>query len=409
MRFVFVTDELPRAGAAGHLAMNHAIISWLLAGGHEVVVLLLSGRLRWPVERYGVAAVAGPSVFCWGGYLVASVPAAVGILARRVTERLPGPLVRILRPAAMRHRGGADAVLGTILSSERAAWCARRIGQMRPDAVLVDTMFRAGVLAAPEVAGMHSLIIAHDVFHLRHRALSSAGYVVRPAGLTREMEAAQLNLARAIAAIQPEEAAIIKTMCPAREVFVASMPALACPRPADVARVPNRLVFLGSASLPNLDGLRWFLDAVWPHLRRWRGDVTLDIAGDCGVRLARLPEGVSRRGRLKTLAPVLHRASLAIAPLRVGSGLKIKLLDYARHGLMTVGTPASLAGFAADPAAPFIAASGDLGFAAAIIRQLGAPAEDERALSYIGRHYGMAASFAALGAALGLPQPAMAG
>jgi hypothetical protein len=187
------------------------------------------------------------------------------------------------------------------------------------------------------------------------------------------------------------------------------MPALACPRPADVARVPNRLVFLGSASLPNLDGLRWFLDAVWPHLRRWRGDVTLDIAGDCGARLARLPEGVSRRGRLKTLAPVLHRASLAIAPLRVGSGLKIKLLDYARHGLMTVGTPASLAGFAADPAAPFIAASGDLGFAAAIIRQLGAPAEDERALSYIGRHYGMAASFAALGAALGLPQPAMAG
>jgi len=408
MRFVFVTDELPRPGAAGHLAMNHAIISWLLAGGHGVEVLLLSGRLRWPVEHYGLTAVAGPSVVCWGGYLVASAPAAVGILARRVTERLPAPLARILRPGMMRQRGGADAVLGSMLSAERAAWCARRIGQTRPDAVLVDTMFRAAVLTAPEVAGIPGVIIAHDVFYLRHRALSSAGYVVRPVGLTREMEAAQLNAARAIAAIQPEEAAVIKEMCPEREVFVASMPAVACPRPAEVARLPNRLVFLGSASLPNLDGLRWFLDAVWPHLRRWRGDVTLDIAGDCGGRLARVPEGVSRRGRLKTLAPVLHRASLAIAPLRVGSGLKIKLLDYARHGLVTVGTPASLAGFAADPAAPFIAASGDLGFAAAIIRQLGAPADDERALADIGRHYGMAASFGALGAALGLPQPVLA-
>jgi hypothetical protein len=49
-----------------------------------------------------------------------------------------------------------------------------------------------------------------------------------------------------------------------------------------------------------------------------------------------------------------------------------------------------------------------LGFAAAIIRQLGAPADDERALSYVSRHYGVAASFAGLGAALGLPQPVLA-
>jgi hypothetical protein len=69
-----------------------------------------------------------------------------------------------------------------------------------------------------------------------------------------------------------------------------------------------------------------------------------------------------------------------------------------------VGTPASLAGFAADPAAPFVAASGELAFAAAVIRELGAPALEERALAYVERHYGTAASFAGLGVALGLPQ-----
>jgi succinoglycan biosynthesis protein ExoO len=86
----------------------------------------------------------------------------------------------------------------------------------------------------------------------------------------------------------------------------------------------------------------------------------------------------------------------------VGSGLKIKLLDYARHGLFTVGTPASLAGFAADPAAPFIAASGEMAFAAAVIRQLGKKHDDRMALTYVDRHYGIGPSFAGLGAALGL-------
>jgi hypothetical protein len=180
------------------------------------------------------------------------------------------------------------------------------------------------------------------------------------------------------------------------------MPAIPCPRAADMTRLTDRLVFVGSASLPNLDGLRWFLDGVWPHLRRWRFGVTLDIVGDCGAALARVPEGVNRLGRVKTLSPVLHRAALAIAPLRVGSGLKIKLLDYARHGLFTVGTPASLAGFAADPAAPFIAASGEMAFAAAVIRQLGKKHDDRMALTYVDRHYGIGPSFAGLGAALGL-------
>ncbi len=184
------------------------------------------------------------------------------------------------------------------------------------------------------------------------------------------------------------------------------MPALPCPRPAGVARQPDRLVFMGSAALPNVDGLRWFLAEIWPALRRWRPQVTLDLIGDCGTALPRLPAGVNRLGRMANFAPALHRAALAISPLRVGSGLKIKLLDYARHGLTTVATPTSLAGFAADPAAPFIAAADATGFALAVMRQLETGHADQPALDYVIRHYGTAASFAGLGQLLGIPQPA---
>jgi hypothetical protein len=402
MRCVFVTDELPRPGAAGHLALNHAIIAWLQAQGHDVIVLLTGARLDWPIERYTVAQVTGPAVTGWRHTVLTSAPLpALKILLRVAAKRLPGATLRRLR--AQKY-GAVDAVLGSFIPDSAAAWCARYFEKTRPDVVLADTIFRAAVLQSPALAASRRILIAHDLFFLRHRALTSAGYAVHPAVLSREQEALLLNAADAIAAIQPEEAATIREMCPSRKVFLLPMPAIQVPRPAAVTRLPDRLVFVGSASLPNLDGLRWFLDSVWPLLRRWRAGVTLDIAGDCCTRLARLPEGVNRLGRVKNLAHVLHQARLAIAPLRVGSGLKIKLLDYARHGLITIGTPASLAGFAADPTAPFLTAKGELGFAAAITRQLNEPPDDNRALAYVDRHYGETASFAGLKTALAAQQ-----
>jgi succinoglycan biosynthesis protein ExoO len=397
MRYVFITDELPRPGTSGHLALNFAILSWLQAQGHEVTVLLLGARMSWPLERYDLAPVAGPQVKKLGNHLlVTSALAIARILLRALVRRLPFVLSTKLRTA----RQGADTVLGRFCTKPEARWCARFIARTRPDAVLVDTIFRAPILAEPELAGVNSVLIAHDVFHRRHRALLTAGYSVQPRQLTREDEAALASHARHIAAIQPDEAALLAAMCPAQNVFTAPMPALPCPALPGTSRLKGRLVFVGSDSLPNLDGLRWFLADVWPLLRPH--GITLDLVGDCGPALRQLPDGVTRLGRVNGLAVVLHRAALAISPLRVGSGLKIKLLDYARHGLFTVATPPSLQGFAPDEAEPFIAAETATAFANAVLFQIKAPATPDAALAYIARHYGVAASFAGLGAALGL-------
>jgi succinoglycan biosynthesis protein ExoO len=399
MRFAFVTDELPRPGTAGHLALNHAILAWLREAGHQVTVLLVGTRLSSTAERYD-ATVAGPHIRIFQDRVVPASPAAVCAgLARGALKRLPARLSAALRAA----RNRPDAVLGKFCSAEDAGWCARWIAAHRPDAVLIDTIFRTPVLRRPELAGMPSVLVAHDVFHLRHRALTSAGYRVQPARLSREDEAACAGLARHIAAIQPEEARLLAQLCPASEVFTAGMPARPCPPPPGRHQAFGRLVFIGSASLPNLDGLRWFFAEVWPKLEG--SGATLDLIGDCGAALRDLPSGVQRLGRVPDLAPVLHRARLAIAPLRVGSGLKIKLLDYARHGLVTVATPASLDGFASDDEFPFLPAAGAAGFAAAIRTALADPAlgASARALAYVARHYGREASFAGLAEALGLP------
>jgi Glycosyl transferases group 1 len=311
-----------------------------------VTVLLVGARLAAPVERYGLAPVAGPQVLTPGEYVAAGSPGALaGVLGRAALRRLPAGTALQLRGA----RHGADAVLGAFTARADNAWCAGYIARTRPDAVLIDTIFRAGLLAEAELAKVNSVIIAHDVFHRRHLALTAAGYRVRPAELTREMEIFWLRRARHIAAIQPEEAKLLAGICPAQNVFTAPMPAIPAPPPGQ-APLPGRLVFVGSATLPNLDGLRWFLEKTRPRLHIH--GLTLDLVGDCGAALRQLPAGVMRLGRIENLAPVLHRAALAISPLRVGSGLKIKLLDYARHGLFTVATPPSLEGFTADDQAP---------------------------------------------------------
>lgn len=392
---VFVTDELPRPGAAGHLAFNHTVLHWLQSENFAVHVLLTGARLTWPLERYSLVPVAGPHVSQIGPFAAALSPAAAGrIFARGLLHLLPNKLATKLR----RNRHQADAVLGKFPSQADLRWCARAIAKLKPRAVLIDTMFRAPLLAEPELTGVNSIVIAHDVFHRRAQVLSAAGYHVVPEMLTRAREATLLRRARAIAAIQPEEAALLRDMCPAQNVFVTPMPALPCPRPPEVQPIPGRLVFVGSASLPNLDGMRWFFAEIWPLLRG--NGITLDLVGDCGSALRQVPGGVRIWGRVNNLAPLLHRAALAISPLRAGSGLKIKMLDYARHGLFTVATPPSLQGFYPDADSPFIIAGSAGMFAQAVLRHVSNPPPPGAALAYVTQHYGTEASFAALRSAL---------
>ncbi len=378
--------------------MNWALITHLAALGHRIEILLTRPRLPKPLLYWPGHDISlnGPRLFRLGPWVAAGESRAA--LAGFARMALPPRLVRRMKRAS----GEADAVLGAFPNEAQAEWCAAHLARSKPDAILVDTIFRAPVLDDPRLLGIPSVIIAHDVFHRRHAALRLAGYRISPEALNRQDEAGLLGKAGALAAIQEGEAALLAELCPDKPVITAPMPAIPCPRSADMPRDPQRLVFVGSDSLPNLDGLNWFLGEIWPRLTAARPEIRLDLVGDAGTAIGVMPAGVRRLGRQPDLAPFLHRATLAIAPLRVGSGLKIKLLDYARHGLWTVATPPSLDGFAADRLAPFIKAAAPEEFAQAVLAALALPASEAAALSYITRHYGPNAVFAPLRELLGI-------
>jgi glycosyltransferase involved in cell wall biosynthesis len=376
-RIILVTDELPRPGIAGHLSYNHALLAWAVDAGHEVSILLTGPRLPGFAVRPTVP-VYGPHAWLFAGLL---------------WPRTPRALVRLLARATIRRWRAAGAVLGAFPTTADAAWCAAHLARARPDMVLIDTIFRSPLApAAPP-----SVLIAHDLFHRRAAAFAAAGLAPTPA-ITAAQEAALAARCTLIAAIQPEEAALFRSLCPGRAVITLPMPALPCPPPAG-RPAGRRLAYLGSAAPANIAGLRWFLAEVWPHLH----DITLDIIGDAGPALCStlgvLPAGVTAHGRRRDIASVLHGADLAIAPLTFGSGLKIKLLDYARHGLTTVATGPAVAGFA--PGGPFIVADDAAGFTAAITAALEAPRRTIAALTYVAAHYAPAACFAPLGEAIG--------
>jgi len=102
---------------------------------------------------------------------------------------------------------------------------------------------------------------------------------------------------------------------------------------------------------PNLDGMLWFLDEVWPRVKLIVPGFQLHIAGEDPPQelVRRATAGVQVHGYVADLAPLFERSKLAIAPLRYGAGLKSKVHQSLAHGLPCVATPTAAEGMGLMP------------------------------------------------------------
>jgi glycosyltransferase involved in cell wall biosynthesis len=115
-------------------------------------------------------------------------------------------------------------------------------------------------------------------------------------------------------------------------VDVATMPLNGIRRPSNV------LIFNGSLTYDaNFDAAQYFLSEVWPLLKLKVPDVRLQITGRVdGVDASRLPldEAVTLTGYLPDIHRAVAEAAVCVAPVRRGSGTRIKILEA-----MALGTP----------------------------------------------------------------------
>jgi polysaccharide biosynthesis protein PslH len=126
---------------------------------------------------------------------------------------------------------------------------------------------------------------------------------------------------------------------------------------------------------PNADGIRWFMHEVMPLIRAEIPQASLTIAGknpptDFRQAAEREPHVFEVTGYVPDLAPYFARASAIVVPVRVGSGLRVRILEAFARGAPVVTTTVGLEGIQAMPGRDVLVADQPADFARAVIRLL---------------------------------------
>lgn len=160
-------------------------------------------------------------------------------------------------------------------------------------------------------------------------------------------------------------------------------------RPQAVERDACTLLFVGNYEYaPNQDAARILLEQVLPRVRQALPDARLQLVGANPPGWLRELDGglgnqIEVTGTVPDVAPYLARATVFVCPLRIGAGLKNKVLEALAMGIPVAATPLSLDGIAArDGESALVADIDDI--AAAAIKLLGDSALRQR-LSQGGR------------------------
>lgn len=122
---------------------------------------------------------------------------------------------------------------------------------------------------------------------------------------------------------------------------------------------------------PTGEGVVEFVELVWPRIRRALPRARLRIIGHAPEtlrrRLAR-GEGVELTGRVPEMRPHLQGAGAFVVPLRVGSGMRIRILESLAWGLPTVSTSIGCEGIEVENARQILVADAVDAMASAVVR-----------------------------------------
>jgi glycosyltransferase involved in cell wall biosynthesis len=120
------------------------------------------------------------------------------------------------------------------------------------------------------------------------------------------------------------------------------------------------LCFLGSMEwMPNVQGIEWFLQEVWPTLRNKSSELTLHIAGKnmSEEMKNRKVDGVFFYGMVPDAAAFLKQHPIMIVPLLSGGGMRLKIVEAMVLGRCVLSTPIGAEGIEAKENSEIILAS----------------------------------------------------
>ncbi|HEX2058043.1 MAG TPA: glycosyltransferase [Actinomycetota bacterium] len=232
----------------------------------------------------------------------------------------------------------------------------------------------------PDPCPLPVLLVEQNVEYVlwRQRAETAARKAERDAAIaeylrTLEAETAAWGRADLCGALTREDASVMTAALPGLDVRLIPDGVDHLPRAAEGAAAGDRghvVAFAANfAYQPNVDAAVYLCNEIWPRVVRRFPHARLLLVGNAPPqevrRLARRPNVVVT-GRVQSIDPFLDRASIVVCPLRIGGGIKVKMLEAMSRGKAIVTTSVGAQGLAHLAGRAFLVEDHPGGFAHAV-------------------------------------------
>lgn len=256
------------------------------------------------------------------------------------------------------------------------------------DVVYAHYLYFAPALPAAGTPGRPACVLdQHNVDHEVWDLLACAEanpvtrwFWARQAQLMRRFEARHLPAFDAVVSVSERDAEATRAVLGAgsgtRVVVAPNGVDLARIRPRSrrEAQAPPTVVFTGTSARRNVEGVAWFLRACWPGIRACVPAARFVLAG--AFDRAALPvdvrqaQGLEVTGPVQDVVPYLHAADVAVVPVRLGGGTKLKALEAMAVGLPVVATARSAAGLEVRDGVDLLVRDEPVGYIEAVVTLL---------------------------------------
>jgi len=251
------------------------------------------------------------------------------------------------------------------------------------DVVLFESMFMAGYRVP---TGIRIIIDQHNIEHellertyQNEKSLPRKWYNWQESRLVKRAELSLCQRADGVLVTSERERSKLKELVPGKVIEVVPNGVATAMFNVDEpsAEGPERIIFTGSMDYyPNTQAVLFFAQYCWPLVRAQIPGATWQIVGKNPPRevlkLAELP-GVMVTGTVPDVRPYLAEAAVAIVPLLIGSGTRLKILDAFAARKAVVSTTIGCEGLAVESGKHLLIADPPEAFARAIIALLRDP------------------------------------
>lgn len=245
-------------------------------------------------------------------------------------------------------------VWSDIPTSQEKAFLRAEVKRGKPDVLIIDHPWLCGLLDQIDKKNLITAVLTHDVQYKKIKDFKKYGVnpYKRNNGYkqpywSKELERSLLSNVDIILAIQKEDFRIFQRMLPSKQIDYLPV-AVETRANSDIKETKGRCLFVGGSAQHNAFGLKWFLSEVWPLVLKENPTATLHVCGEVykgiDIKSYTYQSKVIFRGKVKDLHTEYNQAQVCVIPLKVGSGLKIKLVEAMAYGKACVSTTVGIQG-----------------------------------------------------------------